>query len=127
MVHCLRCGATHLYDPDHYVPHVCDAPARAIETPPPRGDDTAKRLATLEFEARSRLNALERRIRELEALPAAAAAKSVRRKPPAPQMTRPRPPQGEKRQAAIRPPRLSRDLLARLASAPCAAMSCLTL
>jgi hypothetical protein len=45
MVHCLRCGATRLYDPDHYVPHVL---RRA----------TAERLATLEFEARSRLNAL---------------------------------------------------------------------
>ena len=54
MAHCLRCGATYRYDPN--TSHACDAPAR--------GDD---RLATLEFEARSRLNALERRIRELEA------------------------------------------------------------
>jgi hypothetical protein len=74
MVHCLRCGETYRYDPN--TSHVCDAPARAIETTT-RGDNLAKRLATLEFEARSRLNALERRIRELETAPARQATASV--------------------------------------------------
>jgi hypothetical protein len=64
IVHCLRCGATTLDDPDAAGAHVCDAPGRPAE-PTPRGDDMRQRLVTLEFEARSRLNALERRVREL--------------------------------------------------------------
>jgi hypothetical protein len=65
IAHCLTCGATYRYDPN--TTHACDAPARA-ETMTPRGDDLAKRLAALEFEARSRLDALERQVQELEAL-----------------------------------------------------------
>jgi hypothetical protein len=90
MVHCFKCGATYRYDPN--TSHACDAPARARTT---RGDDIANRLATLEFEARSRLGALERRMLALEARRRTVAENSVRRPPQSLQMTRRRPAKGK--------------------------------
>jgi hypothetical protein len=73
----LRCGATYRYDPN--IAHACDALA-GDEPTPPRGDDIANRSAAFEFEVRSGLNALERRIRELEAAPAGSHSKKLQAK-----------------------------------------------
>jgi len=72
MVTCLRCGESYLYDLDNFVPHVCRSvtdQARASLSPAEAlaGDDMKRRLATLELEARSRLNKLEQQVQEIAA------------------------------------------------------------